>query len=242
MPICQLCHLERTLCKSHIVPEFLYSPLYNDKNTLMAISGSGNKGWKPLNKGITEHLLCSDCEKLINDKYEKPFKKEWEGKVALPENIFKGEIYTATYNYSKFKLFHLSILFRASVSTNPMFHAVKLGKHEEIIRKMLIVENPGEPTVYPILAFAITDTQNKVEKKIITQPTVSRIEGHLVYSQIYAGAMWSISVSSHPNQTFIKCGLQPTGDINFIAEPLSEIAIIRDASRALKRSQNKVRD
>lgn len=36
MPRCHLCHLDRDLRNSHIVPEFLYSELYNGKGQLMA--------------------------------------------------------------------------------------------------------------------------------------------------------------------------------------------------------------
>ena len=38
MPICRLCHKDRTLRKSHIVPEFLYSHLYNEKGHMMGLN------------------------------------------------------------------------------------------------------------------------------------------------------------------------------------------------------------
>ena len=47
----------------------------------------------------------------------------------------KDDVHTATFSYVSFKLFHLSILFRASVSSNPMFQAIRLGMHEDRIRK-----------------------------------------------------------------------------------------------------------
>lgn len=138
MSICRLCLHDRKLCKSHIVPEFLYSPLYDSDREMMAITGRGRQGWKPLNKGIWEHLLCSDCEQYLNREYEQPFQDQWAGDDALPRQMTKDDVHTATFSYVSFKLFHLSILFRASVSSNPMFQAIRLGMHEDRIRKMLL--------------------------------------------------------------------------------------------------------
>ncbi len=140
LAICRLCQQERKLCHSHIVPELLYQPLYNDEHKFMGITGQGNKGWKPLPKGIREHLLCFDCEQLLNDKYEKPFMEQ----QSLPDRIELDSAYTAVFNYPTIKLFNLSILFRASVSSLQSFRGVNLGAHEERIRQMLLSGDTGE--------------------------------------------------------------------------------------------------
>jgi len=102
---------------------------------MMGINGVGNRGWKTLQKGIRERLLCVDCEQWLNDKYEKPFLKQWFVDLPLPTRIAQDAAHTAVYDYLTFKLFHLSILFRASVSSLPTFREVHLGVHEEHIRK-----------------------------------------------------------------------------------------------------------
>jgi len=137
--------------------------------------------------------------------------------------------------HDTFKLFHLSILFKASVSSHSTFRAVSLGKHEERIREMLLAKNPGQAGEYPILAFAVLGAQGEVERRIISQPIAARYEGHHVNGQIYGGAMWWISTSSHRNIAFSSGGLQQSGDMTFIAEPWSEIGVMQDASVALKR-------
>ena len=45
--------------------------------------------------------------------------------------------------YEPFKLFHLSVLFRASVSTLPTFADVSLGPHEERLRNLLLARRAG---------------------------------------------------------------------------------------------------
>jgi hypothetical protein len=46
-------------------------------------------------------------------------------------------------DYAMFKLFHLSVLWRAGVSTREEFRNVKLGSHEDVIRQMLLRDDPG---------------------------------------------------------------------------------------------------
>ncbi len=233
---CRLCLKNRKLCNSHIVPEFLYGDLYNDDHKMMGINGRGNRGWKPLQIGSREHLLCSDCERHLNDKYEKLFHKQWLVDLPLPDRIPKNAPHTVVYDYLTFKLFHLSILFRASVSSLPTFREVNLGVvHEERIRKMLISESPGQDWEYPIHAFAVLNGHGKVEKRLISCPISARYEGHITYGQIYGGAMWWILASSHRNDPFCRAGLQPSGEMTMIAVPWNEIGVMQDASTALKR-------
>lgn len=147
----------------------------------------------------------------------------------------KETAHEAVFDYRTFKLFHLSILFKASVSSHSTFRAVSLGKHEGRIREMLLAKNPGRAGEYPILAFAVVGAQGEVERRIISQPIAARYEGHHVYGQIYGGAMWWISTSSHKNIAFSSGGLQQSGHMTFIAEPWREIGVMQDASVALKR-------
>jgi len=52
--------------------------------------------------------------------------------------------------YKRFKLFLLSLLWRASISTRPFFELVKLELlQEEKLRKMLYEGDPGEQNEYP---------------------------------------------------------------------------------------------
>lgn len=234
MAKCRLCHENKTLHNSHILPEFLYGSLYNEQHQLMGITGLGHKGWKPLQKGIREHLFCFDCEQLLNDRYEKTFLKQWTIDSPLPNHISTNAMYSAIYDYSTFKLFHLSILFRCSVSSLPTFEEVHLGAHEDRIRKMLISGDPGNDWEYPIIAFAVLNKQGEIERRIITRPYSFRYEGHRTFRQIYGGALWWISVSSHRNHYFCEQGLKPTGHISIAAMSWAEIPEIKVASYVLK--------
>src|SRR5574337_198522 len=135
--LCRLCKEEKDLKCSHIIPEFLYKPLYDAKHRAVSLSEieigqRRNFGKKRLiQKGLRERLLCSECEQLLNNRYEKYFKALWFDQGALPSTIESGVTFELHgLDYHKFKLFHLSVLFRAGVSSLPQFSQVKLGAHE----------------------------------------------------------------------------------------------------------------
>ena len=77
MPLCKLCNLEKTLCNSHIIPEFLWEDLYNSKHQALGVHGQGRNGWEVLQKGLREKLFCNDCEQHFNEHFEKPFRSLW---------------------------------------------------------------------------------------------------------------------------------------------------------------------
>ena len=231
MKFCRLCQSLKDLCRSHIVPEFLYKDLYNDERKLMGITGVGNKGWKPLQKGLREKLLCNDCEQFINNNYEIPFRKQWYESNVIP-NKMDGP-HAQIYDYQSFKLFHLSIIYRASVSSLPTFNQVSLGKHENVIRGMLINQDPGEENLYPIVGYSVLNNQKEVERRLITRPQITKIDGHRVYSSIYGGVMWWVVISSHKCSAFSEIQLKQSGEITFIPVPWHEIGLMQQAKEAL---------
>ena len=112
MPACRLCLCDATLRNSHIVPEFLYADLYNEKGHMMGINGRGRMGWRPLQQGIREHLFCETCEQHFNEYCEKPFLEQWVTASPLPNPWCVPEPHVIKVNYKSFKLFHLSVLFK----------------------------------------------------------------------------------------------------------------------------------
>ena len=74
---CALCDQERDLCRSHIVPEFIYKPLYSEEGRTVGIRTSGESlQAKVVQTGLHERLLCKECEGLIN-RYESPSATFW---------------------------------------------------------------------------------------------------------------------------------------------------------------------
>ena len=129
---------------SHIVPESLYRPLYNDKGHMSAIRwpDERHRARGLLQKGIRERLFCEACEQHFNEHFEKPFLKQWFPN-PLPDLWDGDDIHCLTVDYASFKLFHLSVLFRAAVSSLATYANVDVGPHESRLRRQLLERNPG---------------------------------------------------------------------------------------------------
>lgn len=239
MAICKLCGNDRELRNSHIIPEFLYAKLYNNKHQLLGIHGRGKHGSQFLQKGIREYLFCEKCERHFNEYCEKPFKKQWIDASPLPDPWDATGIYWIKVDYASFKLFHLSVLFRAGVSSLPTFQEVSLGPHEEKFRKLLLMCDPGEWWQYPIFGYAVKHHKTNeliyvVSKAELTRPNSGPFKGLRYYGMMYGGVMWRCCVGSHRNPEFEKLALQPDGSMPFIAVPWNEISVIQETKCALK--------
>lgn len=195
MRTCRLCFKEGVLKNSHIIPEFIYSPLYDDKHRFHVLSNINARGPAKLQKGIREYLLCGDCEATLS-KYERYVSLILSGQLAV-RSTRNGKLVTLEgLDYKQFRLFGLSVLWRASVSTLQMFEQVKLGPHEEVLRQLLLAQNPGRPNQYPFMLAPIVH-KDEVQTDLIMQPTWTRAEGHYGYRFVFGGLAWAFLVSSH---------------------------------------------
>jgi hypothetical protein len=206
MAICKLCRHERQLCDSHIVPEFVYAPLYDEGRKLIGFRfGRGSIKSHLLQKGLREFLLCAACEQLLNHDYEQPNVDLWR-RLAAHEREIDAQweafatpagasgVYVKGVDYSSFKLFLLSMLWRASVSDRQEFKAVQLGPHEEPIRRMLLQGDPGAKSDYPCIVFLFR------EPGVILPPIRQRVAGHLMYHFILTTVQIWFLVSRHISQ------------------------------------------
>jgi hypothetical protein len=89
--ICKLCTLDKTLVDSHIITDSCYAEIYKKfdssrrnlkpKHRAYKVTRDEElqRGWKkvPIQTGFKEYLLCEDCERILNDRYEKYFNRNW---------------------------------------------------------------------------------------------------------------------------------------------------------------------
>ena len=66
MKRCALCQKESELKRSHIIPEFLYKAMYDDKHSFHVLSSVPELPDSMVQKGLRELLLCGDCETHIS--------------------------------------------------------------------------------------------------------------------------------------------------------------------------------
>jgi len=216
--ICKLCGEYKDLCsKSHILPKFCYKYLKEKDNSFIFFRYPAHK---PVdNKFSIEYesgILCLDCEnkrlgslddygsKIINndgfnDKLSFSLKETPENKFLVISNSF--------YEYKKFKLFLLSILWRAGISSRKMFAEVKLDSNIEIdLREMILNDNPGKEYEYPcgILLPPMETLFKKAENfnphiaGFVISPVTTQINGVSAYQFIIMGTQYIFYINKEP--------------------------------------------
>jgi len=199
MDCCRLCGQTKPLLESHILPEFVYRPAYDDMHTAIQLDIDKGKRSKR-QKGFVERLLCAECEHIFST-WENYFSRIWlhpshRIRPQLPNRNVVVEI--PGIDYVRFKLFQLSIIWRAGVSSCAEFRNVDLGTHEVKIRKCLNAGDPGDPDKYPLICFALRDPlTEEFYDKILRAPEAARLYGQHFYSMIYGGVVWTYVISNH---------------------------------------------
>lgn len=193
---CRLCLRDRQLRLSHVIPEFLYRPLYGPTHQVRSVHPR-LPYVRFLRKGLSEPLLCAECEGLIG-RYETYFANIWYGAHGLPSEIPAGvgRVVKSSLNYTQFKLFHLSILWRASVATIDEFQVVTLGPHQDRLREMILAGDSGTAMDYRVAASVLLRPGSReVHGGVIGVPARQRHDGGSLYSTVYGGCLWHCIVS-----------------------------------------------
>jgi hypothetical protein len=222
---CALCREVRELRDSHIIPEFLYATLYDEKHRINAYGSSGDPVLRQEQKGSRERLLCDECEQQFCayeqfasdffrgalDAFADATKPEVRSGRGLTFTRFEvsGDQATPTtarvptcltvdgMDYRRLKLFLLSLLWRMGVSDLYFFQEVALGPHEEKIRNMLRREDPGEPDEYAC-KMRLIEVDNRLLTDCQMQPRKYLSNSKTFYRLFTTGVRFDFCVSNQP--------------------------------------------
>jgi hypothetical protein len=196
--LCKLCGLEKVLLKkSHIIPEFMYQFLFD-----------GNHKFR----------LTPSSELLK----ENPKSKDKAPKITFYQKDGHTWNYVENIDYKKFKLFLLSILWRASVTKLPVFSEIQLGPHQEKIRKMIFEDDPGEEDDYPVQMWTTVSDKN-FPKDCMLQPRTLKLDGHRICLFPISGLFILFFISNHSKKSDVYAHtIKKVNTINIIDIPAGQ--------------------
>lgn len=233
---CALCLEDKKLRKSHIIPEFFYKPIYEeDPERYFGVSTDSSEGIDHRQQGIWGRLLCGDCEQHLS-KWE-DYASTLLYQRAQVQEISIG-LRVVNVEYEKFKLFLLSLLWRAGATSRKEFSEVSLGPHEEKLRRMLIESEPGPPEKYGCMPVLCPKYKDLLQKMIISPDTV-KVRAHHVVRFLLGGLFWNFFVSSHtPSIASDGIFLTEGGELTILAESEFTSDYIEQLYRRWKDSGN----
>jgi len=224
---CRLCGLEKNLKNSHIIPEFVFKPLYDSKHRLHRIVADPKERNTYLQKGVREKLLCLDCEVKLS-KNEKYVSEIFNGQNKLLLNNVDGLVVVKGVDYSKFKLFALSVLWRAGVSGDSLFRDVSLGTHEKQLRRMIFESQPGIKKEYPFFLTLILH-ENQLLSGLIVEPERLKVHGHNAYRFVFSGIVWLFIVSSHDIPSLLQdAAINEHGEFKMLPKNISDLPFLTE--------------
>ncbi len=196
--LCRYCCIHPASVDAHIIPRSFFVEHADNRYPSREITDLENVFPKKRPIGVYDHnILCGICEAKFScaDDYGYSFfhpsvdyslKTDGRGTYAyLIENV----------DYEKLKRFLLSVLWRASVSTQEFYAAVNLGLHEERVRGLLQQGNPGTPDDYSIYVERFNYPANLVAMRCPLEVAFGDVEA---YQFVLNGFLVHIKVDEKP--------------------------------------------
>jgi hypothetical protein len=239
---------KKKLIEAHIIPKFMFKKMKDENHSFYNITYNldtkQTKSKKTQKEDYDKNILCGDCDNgIIGGIYEDYAKDALYGENLNPEiapkcENFKNPVDGAEYSicnnidYTKMKLFLLSLLWRASITDRPTFNEVNIGsKHKEILRKMIYENSAPSETEYPIIITSFMRTENKLDNMIF-QPKRIRTKGGLNGYSFLIDSLEFIffvnSVNHKLPEYVLKSTIKQSGELTTLHLPIgSEIEFLK---------------
>ncbi|MBK0033293.1 hypothetical protein IBT47_13465 [Erwinia sp. S43] len=171
MGLCKLCNQERTLKKSHSIPRSFFAGIKEEGKCILVQNGIStlNGSFDP-----KEVMLCESCEGLFSREYEAygtRVLKDYKNAIKFDDCIILKK-----FNYKRFYLYLISVLWRASIAMDKHYSDVSLGCEIEELLRAQILKNKISISdddkfrldhFIRISIYRITDSTKNVDDKII---------------------------------------------------------------------------
>ncbi len=195
----------------------MYQYLFSEDHKFMVTASKEltkeNPKFKVLPTGEYEGgILCKTCDNNILGKYETYASKTIyatdipvsQAPIVKNYHNKEGQRWSSCVNvdYKRFKLFLLSVLWRASISTRPLFKEINLGPHQDKIKQIILNDDPGDESEYPIQMWT-TAHDETIPKDFVLQPRGIKTDGHRLYIFPITGMFYLFYVSSHDKKKAI---------------------------------------
>lgn len=165
---CRLCLTENVdlIGESHIIPRFIYkrTNIFKASRKVWTQTSSWNENPEDARRvktkiGLYEkHILCRKCEDLLMN-YEHYASTIWDDLINFDNHQVSpdGQTLIRPFNvdYQKFKIFILSIFWRAAISKQAKSANRFTEVDKEKLRLMILTGNPGRAYEFPIVVSII---------------------------------------------------------------------------------------
>lgn len=246
---CRVCSRERRLIKAHVIPESLYGPMRAEGNSPMLVSTGTQEHSKRRPIGTYDTtILCGECEQLFQDvdDFAPSFflAEPPEGSaITAPTGEVVGHSISGIDN-RLLKLFVMSVLWRAAVSSDIFFFHVTLGPFEPVLRKFVAASDPGDVDNFSVILSRYDDA---LSSHILNVPHPRRIDGINLVTLYFGSYLAEVKVDSRPlPEPYRSRAIRPTGPIvvqveEFASSHAREVATMTSRADRVRRNRKRRR-
>lgn len=146
--ICKFCGNDKPLIGAHIIPAGFFRRQRQSNKALEIITNKAGEYTRKSWSGIYDQtIVCEKCEGTWGDwdNYaQRLLADEPVGAQAQYHDGKKIAYVVRNFDYKKLKLFFISMIWRAAVSTHDFFSKVSLGEFEDIAKQHIENSDPGD--------------------------------------------------------------------------------------------------
>lgn len=220
---CKLTGNEGPPVDAHIIPRSFYEIDPNERLPTKIISNIPGQYPRRSPIGIYDPtIVTKEGEALFSPWDDYGTEVLIHGRNNFKKLLVNGRVagfMLPQYDYAKLKLFALSILWRASVSSHHFFRKVTIGPHEKHIRQMLLNGDPGHPDLYSVIFAAWSD---RTRNPGMIDPFKTRFDNVAYYLIYLANYIMYVKVDKQlSNNTFRATQLKPDSNLVLIAREIN---------------------
>lgn len=169
MGVCRLCDKKALLQRSHVIPKSFLKSIKDGASQLHTFEQGTLPSYS--NSDPKELLMCRPCEQFLSKNYEYYGTRLFKDKSNVIQH--QGYIEFEKFDYKKWYLFYLSIIWRASISSLNDFKIVGLGGFNDILKKCIlnntlhVSDSIAIDEIILISMYRITDKSNWLSDTIL---------------------------------------------------------------------------
>lgn len=154
MITCKLTGKKGKPVDAHIIPESFYLIDKNDNFPLRTVTNTKGAYPKRIPKGIYDATILTHHGEKYFQRWDDYASTLLINKFSSTEPIgHDGKVIAyvyESYDYHKLKMFFISLLWRAGVSSHEFFRRVKLGPHIDKLKEAILTDNSGDDDFYAV--------------------------------------------------------------------------------------------
>ena len=181
---CRLCQVPSQLRHSHVIPHLMYRPMGRLAPPGPPIRVDCLEGWSRPGH-LKEYMLCRKCEEQFS-AHERVAAKFLADINQIQLRAHERRIRKTSLDYSKLKLFFLSVLWRCAVARDPTTRMINLGSRLSKMTALLRANDPGKQEEFAVF-LRLLDESPMARNAVLTVPVPMRDASRRGYAMVGNG-------------------------------------------------------